>query len=93
MNKKGFVVSAVLYPLLIIFLALVMGLLSMSSTRKRILDTIKLDISDSIFDSVSCDCEVINNTLKKHSEQLEKIEIDLKELSESINEEKRNAGI
>jgi hypothetical protein len=76
----------------VLFLALVMGLLSMSSTRKKILDNMKQEISGAIFDN-SCDCEVINNTLKKHSESLEKIETDLKELSESINEEKRNAGI
>ena len=34
-NNKGFVVSAVLYPLLVLFLALIMGLLAMSDTRKR----------------------------------------------------------
>ena len=35
-GKKGFVVSAVLYPLLVLFLAIIMGLLSMTDTRKRI---------------------------------------------------------
>lgn len=34
-NNNGFVVSAVLYPLLVLFLALIMGLLAMTDTRKR----------------------------------------------------------
>jgi hypothetical protein len=63
MNKKGFVVSAVLYPLLVIFLALIMGFLSMSDTRKRILDKMKLEITGSIFDDASCSCDTILNKL------------------------------
>jgi len=62
-NNKGFVVSAVLYPLLVLFLALIMGLLSMSDTRKRILDRMKLEISDSIFDEATCSCDTILNKL------------------------------
>jgi len=62
-NNKGFVVSAVLYPLLVLFLALIMGLLSMSDTRKRILDKMKLEISDSIFDEATCSCDTILNKL------------------------------
>lgn len=62
-NDKGFVVSAVLYPLLILFLALIMGLLSMSDTRKRILDKMKLEISDSVFDEATCSCDTILNKL------------------------------
>ncbi len=64
-NRKGrgFVVSAVLYPLLVLFLALIMGLLAMSDTRKRILDKMKLEISDSIFDDAECSCDTILNKL------------------------------
>ena len=62
-NNKGFVVSAVLYPLLVLFLALIMGLISMSDTRKRILDKMKLEISDSIFDEATCSCDTILNKL------------------------------
>ena len=62
--KQGFVVSSVLYPLLVLFLALIMGLLSMTDTRKRILDRMKLEITDSIFDSASCDCETIKQYLE-----------------------------
>ena len=62
-TNKGFVVSAVLYPLLILFLALMMGLLSMSDTRKRILDRMKLEITDSIFNEATCSCDTILNKL------------------------------
>jgi hypothetical protein len=62
-NNKGFVVSAVLYPLLVLFLALIMGFLSLSDTRKRILDRMKLEITDSIFDEASCSCDTIMNKL------------------------------
>ena len=62
-NNKGFVVSAVLYPLLVLFLALIMGLLAMTDTRKRILDKMKLEISDSIFDEATCSCDTILNKL------------------------------
>ena len=61
--KKGFVVSAVLYPLLILFLALLLGLLSMSDTRKRILDKMKLEIGDSLFDDGECTCETLSSKL------------------------------
>jgi len=62
-NNKGFVVSAVLYPLLVLFLALIMGLLSMSDTRKRIIDKMKLEISGTIFDEATCSCDTILNKL------------------------------
>ena len=62
-TSKGFVVSAVLYPLLVLFLALIMGLLAMTDTRKRILDKMKLEISDSIFDEATCSCDTILNKL------------------------------
>ena len=58
-GKKGFVVSAVLYPLLVLFLAIIMGLLSMTDTRKRILDKMKLEITDNIFDDAACSCDTI----------------------------------
>lgn len=63
MNRRGFVVSAVLYPLLVLFLALIMGLISMSSTRKTILDNMKMEISDSTFEETECSCETILNKL------------------------------
>ena len=58
-GKKGCVVSAVLYPLLVLFLAIIMGLLSMTDTRKRILDKMKLEITDNIFDDAACSCDTI----------------------------------
>lgn len=48
LNKKGFVSSAVLYSLLLLFLALVLGLLSLLSNRKQILDKLKGDIKNEI---------------------------------------------
>ena len=35
----------------------------MSDTRKRILDKMKLEISDSIFDEATCSCDTILNKL------------------------------
>lgn len=63
MRNKGFVVSSVLYPLLVLFLAVLMGLLSMNDTRKRILDKMRLEITDSIFDETTCSCDTILNKL------------------------------
>ena len=48
MNKKGFVASAVLYSLLLLFLALILGLLALLSNRKMILDRLKNDIKGNI---------------------------------------------
>lgn len=48
LNKKGFVSSAVLYSLLLLFLALVLGLLALLSNRKQILDKLKGDIKSEI---------------------------------------------
>lgn len=85
-KNKGFVVSAVLYPLLVIFLALIMGLLAMSTTRKKILDNMKSEIGDSIFDSSGCDCEVINNALKEQDKKLEELEKEANNLQDQVNE-------
>ena len=93
MKNKGFVVSAVLYPLLVIFLALIMGLLAMSTTRKRILDTMKTEIADSIFDSSTCDCEVINNTLKEYEEELKRLEKEGADLVVEVSQIKKSAGV
>lgn len=48
LNKKGFVSSAVLYSLLLLFLALILGLLALLSNRKQILDKLKGDIKSEI---------------------------------------------
>lgn len=93
MKNKGFVVSAVLYPLLVIFLALIMGLLAMSTTRKRILDNMKGEISDSIFDSSTCDCEVINNTIKEYEKEITRLESETKEIITDVNKIKQSARV
>ena len=48
LDKKGFVASAVLYSLLLLFLALILGLLALLSNRKNILDKLKSDIKRNI---------------------------------------------
>jgi len=48
LNRKGFVASAVLYSLLILFLALILGLLALLSNRKQILDKLKTDIKSQV---------------------------------------------
>jgi len=57
--KKGFVVSAVLYPLLIIALTLIMGVISMSDNRRKILDNMKLEVSE----ESETDPEMTNSSL------------------------------
>lgn len=48
LNKKGFVASGVLYSLLLLFLALILGLLALLANRKMILDKLKKDIKNDI---------------------------------------------
>ncbi len=48
LDKKGFVSTALLYSLLLLFLALILGLLSLLSNRKQILDKLKGDIKNEI---------------------------------------------
>ena len=52
-NNKGFVSSALLYSLLILFLALILGLLALLSNRKMILDRVKDDIKGEVNEMVS----------------------------------------
>lgn len=92
-NKKGFVVSAVLYPLLVIFLALIMGLLSMSTTRKKILENMKNEVSDTIFDTSNCDCEEIRRKLKELGEEIPEIEGKTNELKKEIEVLKKEVGV
>ncbi len=92
-NRKGFVVSAVLYPLLVIFLALIMGLLSMSTTRKKILENMKNEVSDTIFDTSTCDCEKIGKELKELGEKIPQIEEKTDELEKGMETIKKEAGV
>lgn len=92
-NNKGFVVSAVLYPLLVIFLALIMGLLAMSTTRKKILENMKNEVSDTIFDTSSCDCEEIGKKLKELGEEIPEMEEKTNELRKEMEALKKGAGV
>lgn len=92
-RNKGFVVSAVLYPLLVIFLALIMGLLAMSTTRKKILENMKNEVSDTIFDTSTCDCEEINKKLKELGEEIPEVEKRASELKKEMDNLKKEAGV
>ena len=48
LNKKGFVASATMYSLLVLFIALIIGLLVLFANRKMILDKLKDDIKSEI---------------------------------------------
>lgn len=48
LNNKGFVATALLYSLLVIFLFLIVGLLAMLSNRKMILDKLKGDVKNEL---------------------------------------------
>ena len=71
--KKGFVVSAVLYPLLIIALALIMGVISMSDNRRKILDNMKLEVSE----ENETDPEMTNSNLYYKMKALEEAYAEL----------------
>lgn len=63
MNKKGFVISAILYPVVLVSLALTLGVFSMNDTRKRILNNMKLEVSNEILNDAECSCEMILNKI------------------------------
>ena len=71
--KKGFVVSAVLYPLLIIALTLIMGVISMSDNRRKILDNMKLEVSE----ESETDPEMTNSSLYYKMKVLEEAYAEL----------------
>lgn len=48
LNNKGFVSSAVLYTLLVLFISLLLGILALFSNRKMILDKLKDDIKEEV---------------------------------------------
>lgn len=79
MRRKGFVVSAMLYPLLLLFLALILGLISMNTTRKRVLDHMKEEIGEDLFDRDTCDCKSIIFSIEEYKEKLNGFEKEIEE--------------
>lgn len=77
--RRGFVGGAMLYPLLLLFLSLIMGLLAMNMTRKKILDNMKNEVSDRLFESSTCDCKEIEEAVKEYEEKIKKIEEEIKD--------------
>ncbi len=59
LNNKGFAVSGVLYPILILFLMLLLGVLNIMSSRKVVFDQTKNDIIDELNDPSSQNAPVI----------------------------------
>lgn len=55
MNKKGFAVSGIIYSILILFLILIFGLLSILGGRKLVLDKMKNDLMSSLNDETISD--------------------------------------
>ena len=52
MNNKGFAVSGIIYSILILFLILIFGILSILGARKLVLDKLKNDIMNELNDEV-----------------------------------------
>ena len=48
MNKKGFAISGIIYSLLILFLLLIFGILSIMGARKMILDKLKNEVMEEL---------------------------------------------
>lgn len=59
LNNKGFAVSGVLYPILVLFLMLLLGVLNITSARKTVFDKTKNDIIDELNDPNSQNTPVI----------------------------------
>lgn len=77
--RRGFVVSAMLYPLLLLFLSLIMGLLMMNMTRKKILENMKNEVAESLFENSTCDCKEIEEIVKEYEEKIKKIEEEIRD--------------
>lgn len=84
MKKNGFIVTSLLYPILVMVTGIAAVFLSMGKTN-TFLNQMKLDTNGSIFDSVTCDCEVINHTLKTLGERIENINQKVEEIKNKQN--------
>ena len=78
MKKNGFIVIA-LYPILVTVTGIMAVFLSLNK-RDTLIDHMKLDTKNSIFDSVTCDCEVINQSLKTLGERIEVVSQKVEEI-------------
>ena len=72
--KKGFVVSAVLYPILIITLTLILSIVAMTDNRRKILDNMKLEVSE----ENAINPEMTNSELYHRLQALEEVVAELK---------------
>ena len=88
MKKNGFIAVSVLYPISIMVTGIMAVFLSVSKSNK-ILNRMKLDVDTSIFDSVTCDCEVINNTLKKYGERINTVDKTIEKIRQDLENVKK----
>lgn len=77
MYKKGFIGVSFLYPIVVTG---IMAVFLSIGKKDLFLNKMKLDTSESIFDSVVCDCKSINTTLKNMGEKIEDIEKKIEEI-------------
>lgn len=61
MKKNGFATSGILYTLLLLFVALLFGVLQNLQNKKTILDNLKMDTVNAL----ACDCETILSELQE----------------------------
>ena len=54
MNKKGFAATGILYTILVLFILLMMGILTMLYSRNSLLDTIKKNVKNEIINGNTC---------------------------------------
>lgn len=92
LNNQGFAVSGILYPILVLFLMLVIGLLDIMSSRKVIFDQTKNEILDELNDPNSLNEPVITVIGKDvtilNNKNVPGFNFDLKENVTAVTSEK-----
>ena len=86
LNNKGFVISTLMYALLIVFLFLIIGLITLLSNRKMILDKLKKDVKDEV-NGMAKYTYYPNGTIIYYNPVTNKLCTDYKE-ENSLNENK-----
>lgn len=91
LNNKGFAISSIMYIILVLAVILIVVTLSILSARKLILDKLKVEVSDNIYEIYSITYREALNTLKEEaityatSNNVEKESIKISDLESSID--------
>ncbi len=88
MNKKGLVITSILYPMMVSVIGVSTLFVSVGKANKM-MDPMKLNVNNSIFDSVTCDCEMINSTLKKYGERIVTIDNTINNVKKELENIKK----